>query len=359
MTSPRDSMISRLISRSSSSTSWTIAAALARPQRRPSGAPRRPRSDTEPVRLTTSPWRVGLGRGNHRLGMATTTDIRKGLKIQIDGVPYHVVEHQFVKPGKGQSFTRCRVRNLTNGNVIERTWKSGETVELADIEERKMTYSWEEGDTTSSWTRTPATRSTSPRTRSATRRASSPRARHRSHALQRQRHRRRAPAERRDADRRERARHQGRHGERRDQARHARRPAPRSTSRSSSKRASGSRSTRRRASTSSASTSSSRLAPRRRRGRPSIALMRGLAHDLGGVSHRPWLRTLCLRIRFSGGVRRFDEERCRAIDARRDRSRRRLRRRTDRASLRRGRDPREELPSLPLGATPVRGADGA
>jgi hypothetical protein len=68
--------------------------------------------------------------------MATTTDIRKGLKIQIDGVPYHIVEHQFVKPGKGQSFTRCRVRNLTNGNVVERTWKSGDSVELADVEDR-------------------------------------------------------------------------------------------------------------------------------------------------------------------------------------------------------------------------------
>ena len=76
-----------------------------------------------------------------------TTDIRKGLKIQIDGVPFHVVEHQFVKPGKGLSFTRCRIRNLTNGNVVERTWKSGESVELADVETRKMTYSWAESDT--------------------------------------------------------------------------------------------------------------------------------------------------------------------------------------------------------------------
>jgi elongation factor P len=79
--------------------------------------------------------------------MSSTTDIRKGLRIQIDGVPYHVVEHQFVKPGKGQAFTRCRVKNLVNGNVIERTWKSGESVELADVEDRKMTYSWEESDT--------------------------------------------------------------------------------------------------------------------------------------------------------------------------------------------------------------------
>jgi elongation factor P len=76
-----------------------------------------------------------------------TTDIRKGLKIQIDGVPYRIVEHQFVKPGKGQAFTRARIKNLTNGNVIERTWKSGESVELADVEERKLNFSWEESDT--------------------------------------------------------------------------------------------------------------------------------------------------------------------------------------------------------------------
>lgn len=76
----------------------------------------------------------------------STTDIRKGLKIEIDGVPYHIVDHQFVKPGKGQSFTRCSVRNLTNGKVVERTWKSGESVDLADVEDRKMTYSWDDGD---------------------------------------------------------------------------------------------------------------------------------------------------------------------------------------------------------------------
>ena len=75
-----------------------------------------------------------------------TTDIRKGLKIQIEGVPYAIVEHQFVKPGKGQSFTRCRIRNLMTGNTIERTWKSGESVEIADVETRKLTYSWDEGD---------------------------------------------------------------------------------------------------------------------------------------------------------------------------------------------------------------------
>ncbi len=79
--------------------------------------------------------------------MASTTDIRKGLRIEIDGVPYHVIEHTFVKPGKGQAFTRAKIRNLTNGNVLERTWKSGESVDLADVEDRRMTYSWAEDDT--------------------------------------------------------------------------------------------------------------------------------------------------------------------------------------------------------------------
>jgi elongation factor P len=79
--------------------------------------------------------------------MASTTDIRKGLKIQMDGVPFHIVDHQFVRPGKGQAFTRCRVRNLTSGAVIERTWKTGDSVELADVEDRKMSYSWDEGET--------------------------------------------------------------------------------------------------------------------------------------------------------------------------------------------------------------------
>jgi elongation factor P len=78
--------------------------------------------------------------------MASTQDIRKGLKIQIDGIPFHILEHQFVKPGKGQSFTRCRVRNLMTGHLVEKTWKSGESVELADVEDVPMTYSWSEGE---------------------------------------------------------------------------------------------------------------------------------------------------------------------------------------------------------------------
>jgi elongation factor P len=75
-----------------------------------------------------------------------TSDIKKGLKLTIDGNPYVVVDFQFVKPGKGQAFTRVKIKNLMNGNVLERTWRSGEKLEPADVEERSATFSLDEGD---------------------------------------------------------------------------------------------------------------------------------------------------------------------------------------------------------------------
>jgi elongation factor P len=75
-----------------------------------------------------------------------TSDIKKGLKVRIDGAPFTVVEFQFVKPGKGQAFTRTKLKNLLTGNVIERTFKSGEKLQPADVEERQMQYLYKEGD---------------------------------------------------------------------------------------------------------------------------------------------------------------------------------------------------------------------
>ncbi|MCA9625712.1 MAG: elongation factor P, partial [Myxococcales bacterium] len=69
-----------------------------------------------------------------------TSDLRKNLKIMLDGQPYAVVDYQFVKPGKGQAFTRVKLRNLHSGSVLERTFKSGEKLEKADMEERQMQY---------------------------------------------------------------------------------------------------------------------------------------------------------------------------------------------------------------------------
>lgn len=75
-----------------------------------------------------------------------TSDIRKGLKMMVDGKPFVVVDFQFVKPGKGQAFTRVKVKSLTDGAVLERTYKSGEKIEKADVEERAMQYIYPDGE---------------------------------------------------------------------------------------------------------------------------------------------------------------------------------------------------------------------
>jgi elongation factor P len=75
-----------------------------------------------------------------------TSDIRKGLKMMLDNQPYVVVDFQFVKPGKGQAFTRLKIRNMATGAVLERTFKSGEKLEPADVEERQLQYIYPEGE---------------------------------------------------------------------------------------------------------------------------------------------------------------------------------------------------------------------
>ncbi len=75
-----------------------------------------------------------------------TSDIKKGVKFMLDGQPYIVVEFQFVKPGKGQAFTRTKMRNLLTGGNLERNFRSGEKLEAADVEERSMQYIYPEGD---------------------------------------------------------------------------------------------------------------------------------------------------------------------------------------------------------------------
>jgi len=76
----------------------------------------------------------------------STNEFKAGLKILIDGDPYAIVENEMVKPGKGQAFNRVRVRNLKTGRTIERTWKSGDTVEAADVVDTDMQYLYREGD---------------------------------------------------------------------------------------------------------------------------------------------------------------------------------------------------------------------
>jgi elongation factor P len=75
-----------------------------------------------------------------------TSDIKKNLKIKLDGVPFSVVDFQFVKPGKGNAFTRTKLRNMMTGAVIERTFRSNEKLEPADMDERQMQFLYKEGD---------------------------------------------------------------------------------------------------------------------------------------------------------------------------------------------------------------------
>lgn len=78
--------------------------------------------------------------------MYDTSDIRKNLKVEIDGDPYIVVDFQFVKPGKGNAFTRTKLKNMKTGNVLERTYRSGEKFTPANLVEKQMQYLYAEGD---------------------------------------------------------------------------------------------------------------------------------------------------------------------------------------------------------------------
>lgn len=73
-------------------------------------------------------------------------DLKNGLKIMLDGDPQSIVSTDFVKPGKGQAFTRAKVRNLKTGRVVERTFKSNESVESADVVDTEMQYLYADGD---------------------------------------------------------------------------------------------------------------------------------------------------------------------------------------------------------------------
>lgn len=79
-------------------------------------------------------------------GVIDTSEFRKGMKIEIDGEPFEIIEFQHVKPGKGSAFTRTTIRSLLSGRNLEPTFKSGEKVGRPDIEEREMQYLYAQGD---------------------------------------------------------------------------------------------------------------------------------------------------------------------------------------------------------------------
>jgi len=76
----------------------------------------------------------------------STSEFKGGLKILLDGDPYTIVENEFVKPGKGQAFNRVRIRNLKSGRVLEKTFKSGDSVEAADVMETDLQYLYYDGE---------------------------------------------------------------------------------------------------------------------------------------------------------------------------------------------------------------------
>jgi elongation factor P len=77
----------------------------------------------------------------------TTSDFRKGLKVQIDGVPYQMVEMNFRKPGKGNALYECKMRNLLRGTVTDKTYRAGQTLESADVSEFNAQYLYKQGET--------------------------------------------------------------------------------------------------------------------------------------------------------------------------------------------------------------------
>lgn len=78
--------------------------------------------------------------------MYDTKQFRKGLKIEVEGVPFNIVDFQLVSPGKGGSFVRTKLKNMLNGSVLERTFKTGDKVGKPDLEQLEFQYLYVEGD---------------------------------------------------------------------------------------------------------------------------------------------------------------------------------------------------------------------
>ena len=79
-------------------------------------------------------------------GVYDTSEFKKGLKIEIDGEPFEILDFQHVKPGKGSSFTRTTIKSLTTGRQLQPTLKSGDKVGIPDIEEKDMQFLYSQGD---------------------------------------------------------------------------------------------------------------------------------------------------------------------------------------------------------------------
>lgn len=74
------------------------------------------------------------------------SDLKKGLKIEMDGIPYKITEYQHVKPGKGAAFVRCKIKSFLNGKVIEKTFHAGDKCEEPNLEQKQMQYLYHDGE---------------------------------------------------------------------------------------------------------------------------------------------------------------------------------------------------------------------
>ncbi len=78
--------------------------------------------------------------------MYSASDLRKGLKIELDGEPYIVTDFDFCKPGKGQALYRCKLKSMLSGGTMDRTFRSVDKMDKPDLSEREMIFSYQEGD---------------------------------------------------------------------------------------------------------------------------------------------------------------------------------------------------------------------
>jgi elongation factor P len=80
------------------------------------------------------------------MAQISTNEFKAGVKVEVEGQPYTIVSNEFVKPGKGQAFNRVRLKHLTSGRTVERTFKSGDKVDVADVVEAKMRMLYKEAE---------------------------------------------------------------------------------------------------------------------------------------------------------------------------------------------------------------------
>lgn len=105
-----------------------------------------PRLVLNHVEFFTGAYTTNSNPCERTMATYSTNQFKSGLKVMLDGAPCSIIENEFVKPGKGQAFNRVRLRNLLTGRVLEKTFKSGDSLEGADVIEMEMQYLYNDGE---------------------------------------------------------------------------------------------------------------------------------------------------------------------------------------------------------------------